>query len=385
MKKTFLAVFIGICLCGLAQAQTITVTSPVATDDWWLGSTHNITWTASGAMQATCAIRLRLAGSPESADPALVIANGTVNDGSFSWTIPNSVAPGSYFIRVRTDDSIVIGDSKVFRISGPVVVSQLPHERPPSMLLKYPRLKVSGIDLAPNTEGFGIVFSYKNVGEGALPKASEVPVKPSYRVLIDGRETASGSLFIPAFPAPPGWEQKGYFGGWILLPSSHFSYHMGKKIKVYINENKVMGMDSDSLELDLKPIALKYKLDLWCVAYTSTLDWKHHILAIQIGLFGRMPPAGHKILVSCRNVESNDWYFRTYVNPENPDEFYIRKKLDFPKEKHAIALYIEAYVVPLSYSEQILDIETGNNRIERIEFEYPYLNARHWVYGDWNY
>jgi len=109
--------------------------------------------------------------------------------------------------------------NQTFTFSALKVISRIPPERLPPPLLKFPSLEVSGIDLAPNADGFGIVFSYKNVGNGARPKASEVPVEPSYRVLIDGKETANGSLFIPAFAAQPGWEQVGYFGGWIVLPS----------------------------------------------------------------------------------------------------------------------------------------------------------------------
>ena len=119
MKKLLLiAVVAAITMSIPLWSASITVTSPAAGNDWCQGSAHTITWTKSGAMQATAAIRLRLAGSPESADAVEVIANGTANDGSFPWTVPASLAPGSYFIRVRTDDSTVIGDSGTFTVSA---------------------------------------------------------------------------------------------------------------------------------------------------------------------------------------------------------------------------------------------------------------------------
>jgi hypothetical protein len=98
-------------------AQTITVTSPNGAP-WCLGSTYTIAWTKTGTMQATVAIRLRAAGSSESEPAALAIANGEANDGSYSWPVPNTLAPGNYFIRVRTDDSTVIGDSPTFAIQA---------------------------------------------------------------------------------------------------------------------------------------------------------------------------------------------------------------------------------------------------------------------------
>jgi len=118
MRKRNIALAFIFLLSALLAGAEIVVTSPRAGDNWCLGSTHLITWTKSGAMQATAAIRLRRAGSTEADPAALAIANGTANDGSYSWPIPNTVTPGDYFIRVRTDDSTVIGDSPTFKVSA---------------------------------------------------------------------------------------------------------------------------------------------------------------------------------------------------------------------------------------------------------------------------
>ena len=117
MKKAAYFIVLFAILGTALPAQTITVTSPAAGAMWLMKSSHAITWTSTGLMKATVAIRLRRAGSPESEAATLAIANGEANDGAFSWTVPDTVAPGNYFIRVRTDDSSVIGDSGTFSIA----------------------------------------------------------------------------------------------------------------------------------------------------------------------------------------------------------------------------------------------------------------------------
>ena len=322
MKKIFLMIFTGLCFCLLAFGQTITVTSPAAGVTWYRGSPYTITWTKSGAMPDTIKIRLRRWGAPESEAAVANIADSTANDESSDpWTIPNTVPAGDYFVRVRTTtDPDVIGNSGKFHISGAKFVSRIPPERMPPLLQKFPRLEVSNIGLSPNTDGFGIVFSYKNVGEGALPKASEVPVKPSYRVLIDGREVAKGFLFIPAFAAQPGWEQTGYFGGWIKLPSlallarnspganiyvplaEIYNWYIGDQVTVHINENKVMGMESHTLGKNLRLMVKSqgnmYDLQINNVSY----DWTTHHIKIVIVLDGKIPNNKNFDLV-CTNNE----------------------------------------------------------------------------------
>jgi hypothetical protein len=117
-KRLLIAAMAVIAMSAALWSSSITVNAPAAGANWCIGSTYSITWTKSGDMQATVAIRLRTAGSSEADPAAATICNGDPNDGSYSWTIPGSVAPGSYFIRVRTDDSTVIGDSGVFTIAS---------------------------------------------------------------------------------------------------------------------------------------------------------------------------------------------------------------------------------------------------------------------------
>ena len=355
--------------CG--GAPSITVTGPYGGVIWCRGKEYAITWNKSGAMQATVALRLRAAGSSESDPAALAITDGAANNGYFTWKIPESIAPGSYFMRVRTDDSTVVGDSAAFTIKacGQQVV-QLPeqHSLPSDLLLKFPRLVVSDIDLAPNTEGFAIVFNYKNVGKGALPKASQVPVKPSYRVLIDGRETASGSLFIPAFAALPGWEQGGYFGGNIVLPANLYEnklWHIGNVITVHINENKVMGMESHTLGLNLKPIALKYAYD---VIFTAVaFDWDANELRMSVRVDGQVPP-GKKLRFHC----PGEFYHDVELHPGQHAYSYAHKLIyKVPQGQNWTMINASAYLVPLpSGGEKLLDIDLRNNQ-GSFRFERP--------------
>ena len=96
--------------------------------------------------------------------------------------------------------------------------------------------------------GFVITFSYKNSGTGPLPKSSEMPEKPDYRVLIDSKEVARGKLFIPAFEAQPGWEVPSFFGYEIKYRDASLRRKLDDRqlVTVIINENKVNGMASDS-------------------------------------------------------------------------------------------------------------------------------------------
>ena len=91
MKKVFLAMLVVVISFGMVYAQSITGTSPHGGDSWIKGSAHTITWTKNGSMNANVKIRL-MQGSTK----ILAITDSTANNGSFSWTIPSSVANGSY-------------------------------------------------------------------------------------------------------------------------------------------------------------------------------------------------------------------------------------------------------------------------------------------------
>jgi hypothetical protein len=216
----------------------------------------------------------------------------------------------------------------------------------------------------------------------SLPKASEVPLKPSYRVLIDGRETAKGFLFIPAFAAQPGWEQSGYFGGWIVLPTAtaalESNWHIGNSITVYINENKVMGMESHSLTLPLKPIALKYKCDV--LINGISLNWETHVLTVSMRFAGQLPKS-RQVNISCNDsnnpylVDPNDFFsfLEAVVLKASQPNYSISKKLRFPNNCNSLTVYVCAHVA----SQGNEDIDWRNNYWKQCKFAYPNSNPAH--------
>ncbi len=118
---------------GTLFSQTITVTAPTTGNNWCIGNTYNITWNAVGVADPMVRIRLRDAATNSL---ILQIVEGVPKSpGVYAWTIPASVAPGNYLIRIRSTpdgltDGPVIGDGNVFTISncpppaGSIVVSQ---------------------------------------------------------------------------------------------------------------------------------------------------------------------------------------------------------------------------------------------------------------------
>jgi len=378
MKKIASIILIVMSISCLAWAQKITVTSPNGGEILVLGKQWPITWTAVNVAEK---VKIQLV-NPGGALVGVIDNNLASDSSPYPWTIGQTksgmAGAGDYKIRVVTlDGSKHDASDTQFKIAEatPPVVIHKKLEPLPLPRLKFPRLAVSGIDLVPNADGFGIIFSYKNVGDAALPKASEVPVKPNYRVLIDGKETAHGSLIIPVFPAPPGWEQAGYFGGWIMLPTmailihqtpgnmlynedaALYKWYIGNMITVHINENKVMGMDSHTLGLNLKPIALKYNYDLLCTGVTY--DWNTHILQIIVRLDGKIPAHGVFALV-CKNAYLPDKLY--YISPIMDKRlFYFTKKIDVPKFVNYARF--DVYVVGkwASDQEKIGDIDMRNN------------------------
>ena len=95
---------------------SITVTQPDAGSSWRPGTRQTLTWTKSGSMPFMVQITLRREGAPESEDPVLRIADGCANNGSRTWSIPDSLDEGRYFVRVRASRTLH-GDSAVFAIA----------------------------------------------------------------------------------------------------------------------------------------------------------------------------------------------------------------------------------------------------------------------------
>ena len=117
MKKLLPTVLAALIMSPTAWGASITVTSPVAGANWYIGSPYTITWTKSETMPPTVAIRLR------QGNQVWDIAPSTANDGAFeNWVIPDSIPAGDYTVRVRTNNPNVIGDSGTVHIGNKRIV-----------------------------------------------------------------------------------------------------------------------------------------------------------------------------------------------------------------------------------------------------------------------
>jgi hypothetical protein len=111
--RRFVPLFLAILMCaGFVQAQRITVTRPAADDAWSVGSTHDILWTTQGTMDDEVKILLFQGGAR-----VLEITARVPNNGRFTWTIPGTVTPGRYSVRVRTIDGAAVDNSDEFAIT----------------------------------------------------------------------------------------------------------------------------------------------------------------------------------------------------------------------------------------------------------------------------
>lgn len=112
-------------LCSIAlfsQNNPITVLSPNGGESWAIGTTHQITWTS---VNLGGNAKIQLHGGNSAANLITIAENILITDGSFTWTIPQTIMPGTmYKIRVVipsvTPTSILRFDESdgFFTISG---------------------------------------------------------------------------------------------------------------------------------------------------------------------------------------------------------------------------------------------------------------------------
>jgi len=98
---------------------TLTISSPNGTEDWTVGSSHNITWTYNGAISNN----LGLYYATDGGTAYNSIANGLSNSGTYSWTVPAVPAPGTTN-KVKIQDTFyqTLKDSSSAEFTGGVLV-----------------------------------------------------------------------------------------------------------------------------------------------------------------------------------------------------------------------------------------------------------------------
>jgi len=115
MKKLFIFSLVFVVAMGLVYSAGLTVNSPSG-GTWYKGTTHNITWTATGCSSSSYKINI-FRGS---IDPANFVEQLTkTGTPTKSWTIPMSYTNGTYYIRIKTDPAQpgCQGDSAAFTIT----------------------------------------------------------------------------------------------------------------------------------------------------------------------------------------------------------------------------------------------------------------------------
>jgi hypothetical protein len=372
MSKTILGVA-AMCWAGVnVQAQTIAVTSPNGGQNWTLNTTQTIAWTASGlTADRTLSVVLRQNGVRVGD-----IATGLPpTSGSLSWTVGSyqggQATPGSgYKILVRAGPALLDESDGAFTISNFQVVHVPTHDVPAGVPFKFPALVIYQAGMVPYDDKFEVTFGYKNSGSGPLPKNSEMPVKPNFRVLVDNREVNHGDLFIPAFPAEPGWGVPTFSACAITRQTMgpfDPSIYVGNELKVIINENKVNGMASSSQTYSLRTMALNYSYDI--AINQVTLDWSSSLLTALVRLEGVFRANDEIELWDDKiiHLAGYDWWHITARAQPGQHLYTLSRKVDGLKgqNSHPVALRVS---LKRSSDPALLhkDIDHRNNQYDRV-------------------
>ncbi len=103
----------------LPQVKTINLTSPNGGENWTAGSNHNITWSSSGSVG-----NVKIEYSTDNGSNWSEIINSTANDGSHSWTVPNTPSTECLVkISEGSDSELVDFSESTFAILPPFVLN----------------------------------------------------------------------------------------------------------------------------------------------------------------------------------------------------------------------------------------------------------------------
>lgn len=375
MKKSMILVMI-LGLCGLIQAQTFTSITPKG-GSLVQGAAYSIQWTYSGIPDGTLVKLVLFKDGTKLGNIIENIPIGGSGTGARAWTVGNyeggtALAGTGYRIRIRDMDGKYphLDSDPTFSITGmqQAVVRPGMSDRPP-VLLKFPKLAVTDIGLVPYPDGtVNVIFGYKNIGDGPLPRRSEFAVQPDYRVVVDGHDLDKGDLFIPENPpAPAGWEVKTHAGGTLQFPTGSgglkYEWWIGNMITVHINERKAGGMEPHSLTMNLKNLALKFGYDL--LINGMEFDWATNTLKIHIRLDGKWNPDKSFLLI-VNGSNTQQWH--TNIHADRPLHV-VEHKFDVWAQNYKISF--DAYVFfIIEGNGPYLDIDQRNNNMKK-SFDRP--------------
>ena len=114
IKRNIFIIFMLFTFSVLIFPQSLTVTEPDPGETWYKGTTYDIKWTSSGCTDKN--IKINIFKNSIAVSNFVEQLTG-LDNGSKSWTIPNSYVTGNYVIRIKTSDDVCKGDSGVFKIA----------------------------------------------------------------------------------------------------------------------------------------------------------------------------------------------------------------------------------------------------------------------------
>jgi len=93
---------------GPTSTASITVTSPAGGETWGKSGRHEIRWESDGVRGS---VKIELVGSQ---GKAFTLIRQTLNNGKYSFSVPRTVKPGDYKVRITSSDGKVTGESAAF-------------------------------------------------------------------------------------------------------------------------------------------------------------------------------------------------------------------------------------------------------------------------------
>lgn len=131
MRKTFVLIIVVFFISGIVMAENsfrqksvITISNPTQNTVWKTGKSYNINWALNGSNSSMTILliqHLETLARPK----IITITEKTNNDGNFVWTVPKNLKSGKYFVRIRTLNGKVEGDSKIFKIERFILVNDV--------------------------------------------------------------------------------------------------------------------------------------------------------------------------------------------------------------------------------------------------------------------
>jgi len=227
MKRTLMFTIVFCLSILFVNGQSITITSPVAGNEWTIGTGYEIIWTIVGDMNAYVKIRLY---DRRGAVKILDISDRTENDGThFYRIVPGTVSPGEYTVRVKTVDNAFSDDSGIIDIIAASTEEPRSIPLPENTVVEQRRVM-------PESSQPVVRVIYPNGGE-TLSRGSRVEIKwecvegfnpPKIKILKNGRTV---KVYGPdrLYPVP---SSGGYIWPWIvpsnLAPGSDYSVRIEK-------------------------------------------------------------------------------------------------------------------------------------------------------------